>query len=185
MFGMDFFLKSTAASLKIAQQGMENMFKMMELFAGYSFQTKAPAKKEAPVEKKTAGTSEPPPAANVQEQVSEKTVTIPDLKPEQPAPKDSIPSTTTIASPLKTIPTKSENITDKKTGSLQKSSISKEKSSTAIGEVQAFISRQKQGASPEDIMKATGFDKKKVQHILYKLKKRGILKLEKGIYIRM
>jgi hypothetical protein len=31
MFGMDLFIKSTAAYMKLAQQGWENMFKMMEL----------------------------------------------------------------------------------------------------------------------------------------------------------
>jgi hypothetical protein len=181
MFGMDLFIKSTAAYMKIAQQGWENMFKMMELFAGYSSHPKVPAKKEASIEENTAGTSEPPPTENVEKQVSERTVTFPDLKNE-PVPKNLNPSTTAIASSPKTIPTKSKIKTEKKAGSLQKSLASKEKSSTAIGEVQAFISQQKQGVSPEDVMKATGFDKKKVQHILYKLKKRGILKLEKGIY---
>jgi hypothetical protein len=81
MFGMDLFIKSTAAYMKIAQQGWENMFKMMELFTGFSSQTKVPAKEEASIEEKTAGISEPPSAENVQEQVSEKTVPFPDLKP--------------------------------------------------------------------------------------------------------
>jgi predicted Rossmann fold nucleotide-binding protein DprA/Smf involved in DNA uptake len=158
------------------------MFKMMELFVGYSFQTTVPAKKEDSVEEKTAGISEP--AANVQEQVSEKPVTFSDLQTE-PVSKDLNPSITAIASPQKTIKTEGKIKTPKKIGSQQKSSSSNKKPSTAIDEVQEFISRQKQGASPEDVMKATGFDKKKVQHILYKLKKRGILKLEKGIYIPM
>jgi hypothetical protein len=184
MFGMDLFIKSTEAYMKIAQQGWENMFKMMELFTGYASQTTVPAKKETSIEEKTAGISEPPSAENVQEQVSEKTVTFPDLKTE-PVPTDLNPSTTAIVSSSKTIPTKSKIKTEKKAGSLQKSLSSKEKPSTAIGEVQAFILQQKQGASPEDVMKATGYNRKKVQHILYKLKKRGILKLEKGTYIPM
>jgi predicted Rossmann fold nucleotide-binding protein DprA/Smf involved in DNA uptake len=182
MFGMDLFIKSTEAYMKLAQQGWENMFKMMELITGS--QTKEPAKKEASNEEKTAGTSEPPSAENVEKQVSKKTVTFPDLKTE-PAPKDVHPSATAIASSPKTIPTKNKIKTKKKADSLQKNLSLKEKPSTAIDEVQAFISQQKQGASPEDVMKATGFNKKKVQHILYKLKKRGILKLEKGIYTRM
>jgi hypothetical protein len=184
MFGMDLFIKSTAAYMKIAQQGWENMFKMMELFTGYASQTMVPAKEETSIEEKTAGISEPISDENVQEQVSEKTVTFPDLKTE-PVPTDLNPSTTAIASSPKTIPTKNKIKTKKKTDSLEKNLSLKEKPSTAIGEVQAFISQQKQGASPEDVVKATGFNKKKVQHILYKLKKRGILKLEKGMYIPM
>lgn len=191
MFGMDLFFKSAAAGMKIVQIGIENMFKMMELFAGLSCQKDKPAKTEAPVRKKTTDTTQPPPAEKVQApvQVSPKTVPSPYDKKEMsskgmsPSASESKPEP---ASRQKTIPLKSDMKTEKKAVSPpKKSSPSKKKSSTAIDQVQTFMSLQKQGVSAEDIMKATGFNKKKVQDILYKLKKRGILKSDKGKYIHV
>jgi predicted Rossmann fold nucleotide-binding protein DprA/Smf involved in DNA uptake len=184
MFGMDLFFKSTATGIKIAQIWMTNMVKMIELFAGVSCQTKKPAKKEARVVKKTTHPPQPPSVAKVEKQVSQKTVTASNVQSE-PSSKDMRNSSTQPASSKKTIPGKSDNKTEKKPVAPQKSSSSKKKPSTAIGEVQAFMKLQKQGVSTEDIMKATGFKKKRVQDILYKLKKRGILKSERGIYIHV
>lgn len=182
MFGMDLFFKSAAASMKIAQIGVESMLKMMELFAEFSCQTKKPTAKEAPVMKKTTDTPQPPPVAKAPTEIFEKTKATSKINKEPPS-KFMVPSETSPvpASLPKTIPLKSE----RKPVSPQKSSPSKKMSSTAIDEVQAFIALQKQGASAKDVMKATGFNKKKVQDILYKLKKRGILKSEKGLYIKM
>ncbi len=186
MFGMDLFFKSAAASMKIAQIGVESMLKMMELFAGFSCQTKKPTAKEAPVMKKTTDTPQPPPVAKAPTEIFEKTKATSKIKKEPPS-KVMVPSETSPvpASLPKTIPLKSEIKKEKKPVSPQKSSPSKKKSSTAIDEVQAYMALQKQGVSTKDVMKATGFNKKKVQDILYKLKKRGILKSEKGLYIKM
>ena len=186
MFGMDLFFKSAAAGMKIAQIGLENMLKMMELFAGFSCQTKKPTAKETPVMKKTTDTPQPPPVAKAPTEISEKTKATPTIKKEPPS-KVIVPSETAPvpASLPKTIPLKSEIKKEKKPVFPKKSSPSKKKSSTAIDEVQAFMVEQKKGASTEDVMKATGFNKKKVQDILYKLKKRGSLKSEKGLYIQV
>ncbi len=187
MFGMDLFFKSAAAGMKIAQIGLESMLKMMELFAGFSGQTKKPTAKEGPVMKKTTDTPQPPPVAKAPTEIFEKTKATSKIKKEPLSKKVMVPSESSPvpASLPKTIPFKSERKKEKKPVSPQKSSPSKKMSSTAIDEVQAFIALQKQGASAKDVMKATGFKKKKVQDILYKLKKRGILKSEKGLYIKM
>ncbi len=184
MFGMDLFFKSAATGIKIAQLGVENMFKMMNLFAGLFCQTNKSATKEAPVVKKTTATPQPEQVAKEQVQVSAKTVEVSDIKTElsKKGMRPSAPAPAPAYS-AKTIPIKSDIKPEKKPVSPEKGSSSIKKPSTAIDEVQAFIERQKQGATTEDVMKATGFTKKKVQDILYKLKKRGILKSEKGIYI--
>jgi hypothetical protein len=186
MFGMDLFFKSAAAGMKIVQIGMENMFKMMEHFAGLSCPKKKPAKKEVPVGEKTTDSPKPPAAVKLQPQVSEKIIETSTVKKELSSKGMSPSETAPIPASLpKPIPLKSEIKKEKKPVSPQKSSPSKKKSSTAIDEVQAFMALQKQGASIEDVMKATGFNKKKVQDIFYKLKKRGILKSEKGIYTHL
>jgi hypothetical protein len=190
MFGMDLFFKSAAAGMKIARIGMETMFKMMELFAGLSCQKEKPAKTDAPIRKKTTDIPQPPPVKKVQAQVkvSEKTVPAPNDKKKMPSKGISPSASETAPDPAsrqKTIPLKSDMKTEKKAVSPKKSSPSEKKPSTAIDKVHAFMASQKQGASAEDIMKATGFNKKKVQDILYKLKKRGILKSDKGIYIHV
>jgi predicted Rossmann fold nucleotide-binding protein DprA/Smf involved in DNA uptake len=181
MFGMDFFLKSATTSMKIAQQGMENMFKMMGFFLGLSSQTKKPAEKEDPVAEKPKETTETPSAVKEQIQVSEKTAKV---------PKDLIKQSIENSSPSEPAPVSSQQRTSSKSkakkeikpAASQKQLQPKKKMPTAIDEVQAFMSRRKQGASTEDIMKSTGYNKKKVQDILYKLKNRGILKVEKGLY---
>ncbi|MCU0613974.1 MAG: hypothetical protein MUD09_02695 [Desulfobacterales bacterium] len=182
MFGMDLFFKSAATGIKIAQLGVENMFKMMNLFAGLFCQTNKPATKEAQVVKKTTAPPQPEQVAKKQVQVSAETVEVSDIKTELSL-KGMRPSAPAPASSAKIIPTKSDIKPEKKPVSPEKGSSSIKKPSTAIDQVQAFMERQKQGASTEEVMKATGFTKKKVQDILYKLKKRGILKSEKGIYI--
>jgi len=191
MFGMDLFIKSAETGIKMAELWVKNMFKMMEFFAGLSCKTSKPEKKEAPVVKKEApvvkkATAAPQTGKVVKEQaqVSEKTVAVSDVKTE-PSPKDTKLSTPAPASSAKTIPIKSKIKTEKEPVSPKKGSSSKKKPSTAIDKIQAFMEQQKHGASIEDVIKATGFTKKKVQDILYKLKKRGILKSEKGIYIRV
>jgi hypothetical protein len=187
MFSMDLFFKSAAAGMKIVQIGMENMFKMMELFAGLACQKEKPAKTEVPGRKKTTDTVHPPPVEKVQApvKVSPKTVTSPYDKKEMSSKGTSPSASETAPEPAsrqKTIPLKSDIKTEKKAVSPKKGSPSKKKPSTAIDQVRAFMALQKQGVSAEDIMTATGFNKKKVQDILYKLKKRGILKSDKGIY---
>lgn len=182
MFGMDLFFKSAETGIKIAEVWVKNMFKMMELFAGLSCKTNKPEKKEAPGVKNTTAVPQPEKVAKEQTQVSEKTAAVSDVKAESSS-KDTRPSAPAPASSAKTIPIKSKIKTEKEPVSPQKGKSSKKKPSTAIDKIQAFMEQQKHGASTEDVIKATGFTKKKVQDVLYKLKKRGILKSEKGIYI--
>ncbi len=55
----------------------------------------------------------------------------------------------------------------------------------AIDVVQRVLSACKKPLKTEEIMKATGFNRKKVQDNLYKLKKRGEVQMvEKGVYVK-
>ena len=175
MVGIDLFFKSAAAGMKIAQLWVENMFKMVEFFAGFSCQQTTFAKKEASVSEKRPDTSQnhKPMPAKEPEPDSDKTASVSPVKPEPASVVES--------------PKISESATPRKTSSVSpKESLSKDKkSSNATEEVRKFIARQKQGTSIDHIVKATGFTKKKVQDILYKLKRRGVLKSEKGIYTQV
>lgn len=180
MFGMDLFIKSSTAGIRIVQLWMENMFKMVELFAGLSCQTKKPSKNETPTEDKAIKTTRPSPSAKEEPQVDEKTMPLSDPKPEQPS-KDTHTVEETSVSFSKTAPTKDEIKTEKKPVSFRKDSPSRKKP-TAVDNVLEFLARQKDGVSVEDITEATGYNRKKVLDILYKLKKRGVLTAEKGKY---
>ena len=56
---------------------------------------------------------------------------------------------------------------------------------TAAETVLAIINRSKKGVNTASIMGKTGFDRKKVANILFKLKKQGKIKSEiKGVYLK-
>ncbi len=56
---------------------------------------------------------------------------------------------------------------------------------TATDQVYRIISRNKNGVNTETIQKNTGFNAKKVQNIIYKLKKQGKIKSTvKGVYVK-
>jgi len=60
----------------------------------------------------------------------------------------------------------------------------KAKAPTATDTVYQIISRYKNGVNSATIKKNTGFDDKKVQNIIYKLKKQGkIRSTAKGVYV--
>lgn len=170
MVGIDLFLKSAEAGMKIAQFWMENMFKMMELFAGISCQKNNLAKEEAPDSNKSRYAPQTTVKAESPEPHSEKTAPGLVVEPESPSK---------VARPFAT-----ETDNARKTGPAipKKGYSAPKKSSNATEEIRSFLAKQKQGAKVDDIMEATGFPKKKVQDILYKLKRRGVLTSEKGIY---
>jgi hypothetical protein len=57
------------------------------------------------------------------------------------------------------------------------------KKTTAIDSVHGFIKRSKKGVTTALLVKKTGFNEKKVQNMVYKLKKQGKIKTEKrGVY---
>ena len=59
------------------------------------------------------------------------------------------------------------------------------KQPTAADTVYKVIARYKKGADVERIKQKTGYDTKKIQNIVYKLKKQGKIKSEtKGVYMK-
>ena len=60
------------------------------------------------------------------------------------------------------------------------------KAETASDTVLKIINRSKKGVSPATISKKTGFSRKKIYNIVYKLKKQGKIKnIEKGLYLKV
>ena len=56
---------------------------------------------------------------------------------------------------------------------------------TAAETVYKIISRSKKGADMATLMKKTGYDRKKVANIIYKLSKQGQIKsIDKGVYMK-
>lgn len=56
---------------------------------------------------------------------------------------------------------------------------------TASDKVLAIVNRSKKGVDSADVMKKTGFDKKKVSNIFARMKKQGKIKNSaKGIYLK-
>ena len=56
---------------------------------------------------------------------------------------------------------------------------------TAADAVLAIVNRSKKGVTSTTLVKKTGFDKKKVANIVFKLRKQGKIKsLEKGVYTK-
>ena len=57
---------------------------------------------------------------------------------------------------------------------------------TAADTVLAIISKSKKGADTVTVMEKTGYDRKKVHNIIFKLKKQGKIKSEqKGVYAKI
>jgi predicted Rossmann fold nucleotide-binding protein DprA/Smf involved in DNA uptake len=176
MFGIDLFLKSAATGMKMAQKGVENMVKMLDFYAGLSQgQSKSTDKKQ-------------PTAEHSQKDSPVPSVTEPPSAPETYTPK--IETTTgeeSVSMPEEEVVTLPEEegvaLPEEEGVTLPEEELEK-KPVTAIDEVHDFIKKHKQGVTTEDIMTATGFPRKKVQNIIYKLKNRGkIIASEKGIYV--
>ena len=59
------------------------------------------------------------------------------------------------------------------------------KTKTASDIVFDIISKSRKGASTATIVEKTGYDKKKVANVIYRLKKKGKIKsLDKGVYLK-
>lgn len=62
---------------------------------------------------------------------------------------------------------------------------SAKKPASAVDTVLGVIKRSKKGVNTASIMKKTGYDRKKVANIIFKLKKQGKIKSEtKGVYLK-
>ena len=60
------------------------------------------------------------------------------------------------------------------------------KQATAVDTVLGIINRSKKGVDTDTLVKKTGYDKKKVANLVYKLKKQGKIKSEeKGVYLKV
>ncbi|MGD2150660.1 MAG: hypothetical protein PVJ20_05195 [Desulfobacterales bacterium] len=82
------------------------------------------------------------------------------------------------AKPARKAPSKSKKSAAKKAAP--------KKSVTAAETVLKIINRSKKGVSPGIISEKTGFSRKKVHNIIYKLKKEGKIKsVEKGVYLKV
>ena len=69
--------------------------------------------------------------------------------------------------------------------SIQKAAPAKKKPMTAADTVLTIIRRSKKGVNTDALMKKTGYDRKKVANIIYKLKKQGnISNAGKGLYVK-
>jgi len=61
----------------------------------------------------------------------------------------------------------------------------KEKPTTAVDTVFAIIKRSKKGVDTAILVEKTGYDKKKIANLVYKLKKQGKIKsVGKGVYLK-
>jgi len=73
----------------------------------------------------------------------------------------------------------------KKKVSKPKTVIKKDDKATAIGNVHGFIKRSKKGVDTATLVTKTGYGTKKIQNIIFKLKKQGKVKSAKrGVYIK-
>ena len=73
----------------------------------------------------------------------------------------------------------------KKPMDVKKDNEKKEKTVTDIDRVYNIVNRSKNGVSIDALEEKTGFEKKKINSILYKLKKKGKIKNKaKGIYVK-
>ncbi|MBW2642130.1 MAG: hypothetical protein JRC89_01880 [Deltaproteobacteria bacterium] len=61
----------------------------------------------------------------------------------------------------------------------------KEKPATAVDTVLRIVNRSKKGVDTNTLVKKTGYDKKKIANLVYKLKKQGKIKsVGKGVYLK-
>jgi len=85
------------------------------------------------------------------------------------------------STPPKPAPRKTTETSPKKAPKKQTKSTAKQ--GTATDAVLAIIKRYKKGVDVATLKKKTGFDDKKIHNIIYKLKKKGLVKsVGKGVY---
>jgi putative endonuclease len=59
------------------------------------------------------------------------------------------------------------------------------KAATAVDTVLAIINRSKKGVGTAALMKKTGYNKKKISNLVFKLRKQGKIKsVDKGVYVK-
>ncbi len=165
MFGMDFFFKSVETGMKLTQAAMENMFRMVGFFAGLACPTRE--SKEKTTSKPAEKQEQTPPPQNIVSESAGKGGGISRVSHEN-------------MPPLK----KSSGHKAKSPAGKKAAPAPQQTALTAIEQVSTLIEERKQGVTTEDIMMVTGFPRKKVQNIIYKLKKRGKIQAsEKGLYV--
>ena len=87
------------------------------------------------------------------------------------------------AKPIRKASQKAQKAAAKK--STQKAGPAKKKPMTAADTILAVIRRSKKGVTTDALMKKTGYNRKKVANIIYKLKKQGNIKtVGKGLYMK-
>lgn len=97
------------------------------------------------------------------------------LKVDELAEAQSTPPKPTPRKTTKKSPKKAPKKTPKSTA----------KQGTATDAVLAIIKRSKKGVDMPTLKKKTGFDDKKIHNIIYKLKKKGLVKsVSKGVYTK-
>jgi hypothetical protein len=85
----------------------------------------------------------------------------------------------------KSKPAKSKSVKKRATRKAPAKKAAAKKSDTAVATALAVISRYKKGADTATLMKKTGYDRKKVANLVFKLKKQGRIKSDKkGIYLK-
>ncbi len=68
---------------------------------------------------------------------------------------------------------------------IAKKAVKKNAQITAFDTIIGIIAQSKEGVTNPELMKKTGFDKKKVANILFKAKKKGRIKAKKkGVYLK-
>ena len=87
------------------------------------------------------------------------------------------------AEPARKAPAKPKKVVKK---AAKKAVPKKEKPATAVDTVLGIINRSKKGVDTDTLVKKTGYDKKKVANLVYKLKKQGKIKSDgKGVYLKV
>jgi hypothetical protein len=99
--------------------------------------------------------------------------------------EDSVPNKQPTAKPARKAATKPKKTANKKTIS-KKAPLKKAVKVTAADTVLAIIKRSKKGIDSASLVKKTGFDKKKIANIVFKLRKQGKIKsVSKGVYTKV
>ncbi|MFC1856615.1 hypothetical protein ACFL9U_01145 [Thermodesulfobacteriota bacterium] len=98
---------------------------------------------------------------------------------------DTISKAPTPKKPKATAKAKAAAPAKKKVTPRKKKTPQKGKPASAADTVFAIIGKSKRGVDTATVMKKTGYDRKKVHNIIFKLKKQGKIKaVKKGVYVK-
>jgi len=90
----------------------------------------------------------------------------------------------TLVDSLETVEDAPKSAARKKTAVAKKAANPSDKT-TAFGSVLGIISRSRKGVNVSQLKTKTGYDAKKIANVIYKAKKRGLIKSEKkGVYVK-